>query len=390
LVSVTRIATAAGPAGRAQTVKALYKLTFPSATNVIIFDCEGRRPFPIDGNLLTSYALEEIPNEKEREYRKRPVEFNGERIFTAALLAVTSTNQPHAYFLEGDGEHSSMSGDDTYGYSQFAGLLRQSWVQPQALTLEGTNTVPMDGLLIIAGPQYALPEPALRKIDDYLAQGGRLFVLFNFLTTNKETGLEKLLAKWGLEVGRTVIKDEVTYSGSDIIVTLTNRHPVVNSLMTLRLQMIEPLSVGKLRSPNVSAEAPQVEEVAFSGPAAFPKDDRRSRRAWPLIAVVEKGAIKGVITERGATRIVAVGDSFFLANQAIMAGAGANGDFGKCAVNWLLARTQLLEGIGPQRVHQYRILMSAKQLQNAEWILVAGMPGAVLLLGGLVWLRRRK
>jgi len=68
----------------------------------------------------------------------------------------------------------------------------------------------------------------------------------------------------------------------------------------------------------------------------------------------------------------------------------ANRDFVGYAVNWLLDRTQLLEELGPRPITEYRLVMTKSQLQTAQWILLAGMPGAVLLFGGLVWLRRRK
>ena len=49
-------------------------------------------------------------------------------------------------------------------------------------------------LLIIAGPQRMLPQVELQKIRDYLAQGGRMLVLFNCvnLTHGTATGLELL------------------------------------------------------------------------------------------------------------------------------------------------------------------------------------------------------
>ena len=56
----------------------------------------------------------------------------------------------------------------------------------------------------------------------------------------------------------------------------------------------------------------------------------------------------------------------------------------------LLDRTQLLPGLGPQPMKEYRLIMTKTQLQQAEWILLGGLPGAVLLTGGLVWLRRRR
>jgi ABC-2 type transport system permease protein len=376
-------------AGAAQKVKAQYKLSSPTATNLIIFDCEGKKSVPIDGNLLTQYVVEKLPNE-ENQFRKRPAEFNGERMFTSALLEVTSTNQLRAYFVEGHGEHPFWSADETYGYQEFATVLSQIRVQSQRLRLDGANPIPTDGVLIIAGPNHGFDASEVRKIDDYLTQGGRLFALFNFYTTNHEIGLERLFAKWGVEISREVIKDpDQTFSGSDIIVDITNRHALVNPLISQRLQMIEPRSVGKLRIPNAPADAPQVEEVAFSGPHAFQKGEPAVARAFPLIVAVEKGAIKGVLTERGATRIVVTGDSFFLTNRQIEAAEGAHKDFVSCAVNWLLARGELLD-IGPREIINYRITMSVRQLQQAEVVLVAGMPGAILLIGALVWLRRRR
>jgi hypothetical protein len=95
-----------------------------------------------------------------------------------------------------------------------------------------------------------------------------------------------------------------------------------------------------------------------------------------------------VVTERGSTRIVAVGDSTFLANGFI--DNAGNRDFAGYAANWLLDRTQLLQGMNPKPVNEYRIVMTRAQLNAAEWILLGGIPGAVLLLGGTVWLRRRR
>jgi len=34
--------------------------------------------------------------------------------------------------------------------------------------------------------------------------------------------------------------------------------------------------------------------------------------------------------------------------------------------------------------------MTQTQLHQAQWVLLAGLPGSVLFLGSLVWLRRRK
>ena len=153
--------------------------------------------------------------------------------------------------------------------------------------------------------------------------------------------------------------------------------------------MILPRAIGKAGAKPQSADAPRVDELAFTGPHAVAVENSQAGRSrFPLMVAVEKGAIKDVITERGTTRIVVVGDSVFLANHQI--DAGANKDFAGFAVNWLLDQPQLLQGLEPRPIIEYRLVMSSAQLQSAEWLLLAGMPGTILAFGSLVWLRRRR
>ena len=377
----------------AQQVKAKYNLFAPTDKNLIIFDCDGKVKV-VDGNALAQYVLEQVPNEKEREFRRKPTAFLGESAFTMALLAVTSPKPLKACFLQGHDEHQIDSGDDQDGYLKFVSILHQNYIQVEPLSLLGTNIVPPDcNLLVIAGPRQTIPDQELVKIEKYLIQGGRMLALLNCYPMlspgNKDTGLEKLLATWGVDVGHNVVKDpDNTLSKEDVIVSTFGKHAIVNSLLGSGLYLTMPRSVGQLKGRSQAADAPRVDELAFSGPRASAIGDRVHKPPFPLMVAVEKGAIKDVITERGATRMVIVGDSLFLANHQI--DSLANRDFASDAVNWLLERTQLLAGLGPRLVDEHTLVMTKTQLHQAQWVLLAGLPGSVLFLGGLVWLRRRK
>jgi hypothetical protein len=382
-------------AGAAQRVKLQYNLTFPSATNLVIFECEGRKRV-LDGNALTSYTMEGVPNEKEREFRKKPTAFEGERMFTAALMDVTNPKRFIAYFLQGHREHR-IDSDETFGFMKFAAVAHENLIETQPLSLLGTNTVPMDcNLLVIAGPQDEFQDFELEKIDQYLTQGGRLLALFNPTSINREsggekTGLDKILAKWGVELGNNIIQDrdgKASGGGEGIVVSEFNpKHPIVNPLLDSYLYLSLSRAVGKKKSAAQTTDLPHVEELAFTGPNARAGKSQTPQR-FPLMAAIEKGSIKGVITERGSTRMVVVGESVFLTNTGIR--SAANRDFAGYALNWLLERTQLLEGLGPRSIVEYRIVMSQSQLQRVQWILLAAIPGGALLLGSLVWLRRRR
>jgi hypothetical protein len=385
--------------GLAQKVKVDYKLSSVSDKNTVIFD-SGTKVKVVSGAELTRYVIEQVPSEKEREFRKKPTEFYGERLFTGALLAVTSPRL-NACFLQGHGE-PKVDGTDPMGFLKLKAVLEQNCIRVLPLWLESTNPVPPEcNLLVIAGPTERIPDPELARIDDYLKEGGRLMVLLTVAsldaTTDEDTtGLDKLLAKWGVAAGNGFVKDKERSYGSEesvLVRDFDNKHPIVNPLLQSTLHLIMPRWVGALKATAQTADAPQVVELAFTSPTAVAFTASRKRQGltlqrFPLMVAVEKGAIKNVITERGSTRIVVVGDSTFLGNLLI--DSGANRELAGYAANWLLDRTQLLRGVGPQPVNEYRFLLTRAQLESAEWILLAAMPGSALALGGLVWLCRRK
>ena len=384
-------------AGEAKKIKERYNLNAPSAKNLIIFEClppkpsDGVGPFKVaNGDALTQFELKQVDNDKEREYRRKPIAFLGEQMFTSMLLAVTSAKPFKAYFLQGHGEPSLVDSDN-FGYLKFGAILAQNYIAITNLELNGDSGVPVDcNLLVIAAPTVALTDPELQRIEEYLKQGGRLLALFNYASIKRPTGLEPILQRWGVNVIADMVNDPGnTITGQDIKVRNFSQHPVVNPLTQLSLQMILPRPIERVAWPNSPANAPQAEEIAFSGEnSTLAGDSAEPPRSYPLIVAVEQKPVAGVANARGNTRLLVAGDSIFLGNYYIE--GGANRDFVGYAVNWLLDRTTLLKGIGPRPVMEFRLLMTRTQQREVRWLLLGALPGAVLLFGCLVWLARRK
>jgi hypothetical protein len=380
-------------AGEAQKIKEQYKLGSATAKDLVIFDCGGH--FEIaPGAALYQKKYEQIPNENPNEgklsFRIKPVSFYGEMMFTAKLLAVEKPTPFKAYFLQGDGEPLLSDSKET-GYLKFGMVLVENNIATEPLQLLGSEAIPDDcNLLIIAGPKTAFSPGELQKIDQYLAQGGRLFMLFDKFSVNRPSGLEPILARWGVNV----VADEVhepknTYSGQDIIIYNFSSHPAVNPLTGLALELILPRPVGTVDLPNPPADAPKVDVLVSSSPqSTLALDPAAAPRRYPLMVAVEQKAVPGVASPRGTTRMIVAGDSFFLDNQMIE--TAANRDFAGYAVNWLLDRTVLLEGIGPRPVTEFRLTMTQSQQKTVRWLLLGALPGGVLVFGWLVWLARRK
>lgn len=386
-------------AAEAQRVKLAYQL--PDSTkdedkNFIIFECEGRKKV-INGYALGDYEIE--VDQDKGTYATRTSAFKGEMMFTAVLLGITNPKPLKAYVLQGHGEHNLDSGDDVSGYLEFKKILDQNSIRVEALVLTGTNSVPQDcNLLIVPGPRSAIGDSELEKISQYLNEGGRLFALFNAATTDQRAGLEKILARdWNVLVRESVVTDPEhslnffkAVSGADVVVGAFAKHPAVNSLIGFNLDLIYPRVVAPIATgENAAAATPKVEVLfATEATATLLKEARPNPRRYPLAVAVERGPVAGVATGRGTTRMVIVGDSMFLGNGAIK--QVANRDFAGYAVNWLLERPQLTEGIGPRPMNVFRIALTRAQMSTVQWLLLAALPGGILLFGGLVWLRRQK
>jgi len=166
----------------------------------------------------------------------------------------------------------------------------------------------------------------------------------------------------------------------------------VSSLTGLSLQLYSPRPVEKINWSNPPADAPTVDNLLYTSPTATLELDRTEPpHSYPLACAVEQKTVVGGANRRGSGRIVVVGDDIFLGNHYIEGGdGGANRDFLNATLNWLLDRSELLNGIGPQPVTEFRLVITTHQQQQLRWLLLGALPGAALLLGWLVWLTRRQ
>jgi hypothetical protein len=378
---------------RATLVKQHYQFAFLGANNLVLFDANGKTA-SVFQNQLSEYDLSGLLGGQTNEIKR--TSFKGEQLFNAALLNVTDARARKAYFLQGHREHDPESDDQIEGYSKFGSLLRLCNTQVEKLRLQGTNDVPADGdLLIVAGPRDRFLEVELDQIDRYLNRGGRLLAL---LRSGSASNLDRALSKWSVEVGDNLVRDaDNTKTGFDLVTTNFTGHAIVRNLFNSQLYLYLPRSVDRQREARPRPDSARAEVLFLTGKSGTALTDIRSgaptpsprdrRGEIPLAVAVEKGGVQGVAASQGATRIVVVGESLFLGNKAI--DNYGNYDFAFLAVNWLLDRPQLQGGVGPRPIREYKLIMTVGQRQYVRAILLAAMPGGILLLGLVVWWRRR-
>jgi ABC-type uncharacterized transport system involved in gliding motility auxiliary subunit len=360
--------------------------------NVVVFDAGGRSKYVTARDIAEyDYTPVQFGQSPER------VAFKGEQGFSSAIQSIVEARRPVVYFLQGHGERDVESFNRSAGYSSIAEEIKRDNVDVRTLTLGEAQAIPGDcDALVIAGPEKRISEQELDLIRNYIEQKGRLLVMLDAMT---QTGLEPLMADWGIRLADDVVVDATrTLSGRELFITRYEPHPITGKLKNETSILYLPRSV----EPAESAEAggapdkPRVMPLAACSDAGWAESDLTQNpmkfdagvdRPGPVAVAVaaERGPVPGIDVQIRPTRVVVFGDSDFVSNAAL---TGGNTDFFLSALNWLLERSELM-AIAPKPIEQNQLTLTEVQLRMIRWIMVVAMPLLVAAVGGVVWLRRR-
>ena len=363
-----------------------------SEANVVVFDADGRVKYVNSSDLvemdLTPLRWGETP---------RMTAFKGEQAFSSALQSITQGRRPIIYFLQGHGERDPEDFSRVNGYSEIARKIREDNAEVRMLNLGRDRRVPDDGdVLVIAGPRKALASAELEAVRAYLDRKGNLFLLLDAMTT---CGLETMLrSEWGVELSDDVVVDGTrTLTGRELFVTEYPPHPITIPLRKVSTVFYLPRSVEPMDTASgETAGQPKLAPLARCSVSGWAERDLSQSpmkfdpgvdRPGPvtIAAAVEKGGPVRLDLDIRPARLVVIGDSDFVANGGM---TGGNADFFLNALNWLVERETLL-AIEPRPVQEIRLIMTRGQLRALFWVVVAGLPGWVALVGLIVWWRRR-
>jgi len=371
---------------RAEAVQQELRLPIRSPENRVIFAANDSAK-AINESELSILDLSGFMDTREA----RRTHFTGEQLFTSAIVAVTEGRQTKVGFVIGHGEHKASDTGGQWGYSKFANILQQKGLLLKEIPLAGTNSIPADcRMLIIAGPRTPYNRDELAKLREFVGTGGSLFTLFNFYSLQRPTGVEKFLADYDFEIGFNQVSDsknEQSGQGGLLLVDDLGSHPITKPILDSELHLLLPRSVGFPEAEN--DDSPPGSILAHSSDAGQAVGQSQGNKG----SVEREGKITLIAAKLHANdgqppaRLVVAGDSLFLGNSAIE--AGANRDFASLAVNWLLEREHLL-AIAPRTVTEYRIDLNRAEMTSVTWLLLLVLPGGTLGLGLLWWRRQMK
>ena len=324
-----------------------------------------------------------------------------EEDLTNAIIKVTREKNKVIYFLEGHGESSTETSEET-GYSFIKDDLTKLSYEVKKLQLALPETFPKDAAaLVVPGPDKDLLPNELETIQKYLEEGGRVFFMVDPQTA---PGLTPYLAKFGFKLENDIIIDQPSIFGGDYLMPVMSGLELHEITKNFRYATIYPLarSVDVIDPKPDTVQTSQVlgkssdyayvkkdfelkskmtlKEIAFD-----PKKDKRGPIPMAALATLKpKTGPDGKSLPEG--RIVLFGDADFASNRFF--NYQGNGNFFLNALNWLTEESDLIS-IAPKTSNPRTIQLTPSQGKLVFWVSVVLLPLAVLVFGISVWVRRR-
>lgn len=331
----------------------------------------------------------------QRGTRRENVFNTDEQTLTNALLKVTQDKQQVIYFVTGHGEH----GIDDSGDNGISGLKTQLDtfnLQSNSINLRAiSSTLPSDlSAMVIAGPRQKFDTDEIQRVKDYLEKSnGRVFLLADPQT---DTGLDALLKSWGLNFRNDAVIDpssSITGRPQILVVSAFKSHETTKEMTGFSLVLPgvrsmfadSPSPAGRTTSPLFASSANSWGETNFDSlKNGNPQFDANADTKGPLdIAYAAE-----MVGDKPA-RLVVLGNSSFVTNSTLRSVQGtANGLFFVDALNWLAGQENLI-AIPPKPTSSNPLLLSA---ESANFVFLSSflfLPGAMILIGAIIWWRRR-
>ena len=264
--------------------------------------------------------------------------------------------------------------------------------------------------LVILSPSTRLPADAIDAIERYVDRGGHLFVGLGIPAESnfeklKETGLEGLLKKYGVDVTDQFVMHFATpqirsyyigvYDVPDKLDTVLGKQFAGKQFVMWTPRIIKPGTPGKYKAEPLLVGFPDMLIWAEDSLRFFRADpkrliEERLEGKHPLTMVSKRALPVGVtVTQQdGTPRMVVIGSGEFLGNAAF------RGEEGRVAYDLMvssLAWMQKRGFVGPRPVESVNYTMGRNadlgaMTFGAGWTLIA----LLLAVGGCIWIVRRR
>lgn len=312
---------------------------------------------------------------------------------TGALIRISKDSKKRIVFVEGHSELNVEDKDRNGLFIAKEALIRQGYDVGTVSLLKESSVPDNTSVLVLAGPRRAVMKEEQDRIHAYVEKGGHLLVLAD---PDTQTGLETLLARWGLGLGPGVLVDlQDRLAQGDLTALLVRTFTEHEITQDLTSAVLLPLSRHVTFDEQTGKDWDFV-PLARTSPNSWAETNMQGR----VVSLSEKEDIKGPLPmaaalspkkapEEGNPRpaIVVIGNSTFASNAFF--NFPGNSDFFLHTTGWLAEERDLIS-IAPREPALHPFTPNPTQERALIYIQVVLLPLTTFLTGLIVWRKRRR
>ncbi len=321
----------------------------------------------------------------------------GEQELTNGLIKLAGSGAQKLYFVQGHGElalEPAGQGEEAMQASMAvaARVLREEGYEPQGVNLIERGEVPQDcAALVIAGPRTPFNEREAFLIDAFLEQGGRLLY---FAEQGGDLGLDKVLAKYGVQIDPGLVADSRSQPEQPYVVLAPffGEHEVVKKLADTKATVVFPTVRALTQLREGLAAGVTVTPLVLTSPYAWVEstlsrdptpDSGEKAGQLPLVLAVTRNTASAPKKRFDEARLVVFGDS-----DALAPAFGYDRNLVMNAFAWTTQQAAKITIRPPDR-DVSTLDITQEMFGTIRLLAMDVLPMALMAVGLAIWLTRR-
>lgn len=331
-------------------------------------------------------------NEDTGEESASAIDMEGQ--LTSALVYVSTSDTKEVYYFTGHGEETTIAPSESFladveklnmGFHQY--------------NFAKYKTIPNDAdVIILNGPEDDYSDEETEQLLGYMENGGSLLILIRFTNSTDYymPNFEKILAAYGIEMSDGgVLESNSAYYYDNAVFSIKpslHDHQITESLINGDEDLIVYLATALMVIDDYSNEDVTISPLITTSSSAYLK--KRGASSMKKADGDETGTYNlGVAIEDkqgdNSARMVIL-STYYLLNDTIAESVnGANTDFVVNSISWLGHQSEVTR-VGMKSLKPSNLTPTTNDMFRVTIIVTIVIPLAFLLVGIIIWYRRRK
>lgn len=321
---------------------------------------------------------------------------NADQAFVSALMAITDPDPQTVTVLTGRNELTQVA--------YFQQVLKANGYNVNSVDITSENIPDDTSIVLIPAPKNDYMDEEIDKLDKFLDNAGKLgkqMIYIASFSQDKTPKLDEFLAEYGIKVGEGAVceSDKTNYYGYPYVTTTGE----ISDNFKESLQTKEPKIITALCRPvstlfdtkdmTSAVKYVQSSKNAYSAKinvAATGLDigDHLSEGQQGYMAVGTRAAFGEGDDDNTYSNVIVFGSEYMVSDQYLADSHYQNSEYFLSVINGLTHKTQGVT-IKPKTVTATLFDINDMQKNVLKWTFCLILPAAVLVLGIVIWVRRK-